>query len=448
MQLDELILLIKEEKNLKKISEEISHFHPYDIASIFDELELEERLKLYKIIDDHDLGEIFSYLDDASVYIEEMSVHQAANIINEMDSDDATDIISDVDSDIKEEILSYVDEEQREDIELLSQYDENQAGSIMINNYIEVESNLSVNKAMKKVICEAPNVSDLTTIFITDNKKLLGVINLKELIIAKAPLTVNDIMHDNFNYVSPYDDINDALNLVRDYDIYSLPVLYNGELVGIITMDDALTALVNETSDDYAKLSGLTEEEESDESIFASLKKRIPWLSILLILDFFVSMIISSFEKTIETRYVLVFFQSIILGLAGNAGTQALAVSVRKISLRELEGKKAISHLFTELKTGFSMGIILGILAFGLVAFFLVIRQDPAHLKIGFIVGLSIFVAMSFSSLFGGLIPLLFDKLHIDPAVASGPFITTLNDVLAVVIYFGIATIMIAVGFI
>ncbi len=445
----EIIDLIKNEESLETLAEALKHYHPFDIASSFGDLEQEDRAKLYKILDSKELGEIFSYIEDASEYLEEISINHAASIITEMDNDDAADVLSQASDEMREEILSHLDDEQRADIIDLVQYEDNQAGSIMDKTFIAVASGITVNKAMKQVIKEAPEVSDIDTIFVTKDKKLLGVITLKELIIAKSPTTVDEIMDEKFHFVSPEADLEDTLKIIKDYDIYSLPVIENEELIGIITMDDALLAMVDESMDDYAKLSGLTSEESPDESVFQSLKKRIPWLAILLILDFFVSMVISTFENTIAQKYVLVFFQSVILGLAGNAGTQALAVSIRKISQGELDSKVRVGkHLFNEFKTGLSMGVILGIIALLAVTLFLFIKKEPAYFNVAIVVSVAIVSAMSLSSLFGSLIPLLFEKLHIDPAVASGPFITTINDILAVVIYFGIASIMIFMGFI
>lgn len=447
--MDKIIELINTENDPIILKEKLNTYHPYDIGQAFLLLDDEKRKLVYEIFDTKEMAEIISYIDTECDFLEDLNASDVANIISEMEPDDAKDIISDISDKAKDEILSYLDEETREDILELTSYEDYQAGSIMINNYLSIDSSTSVNHAMKEVIKRAPFVEDIDTIFVTNNNILVGIVSLKELICAKSPLTLNDIMDENFIYVDAFSDIIDAINLVKDYDIYSLPVLENKSLVGIITMDDAMSKLVDESIDNYAKLSGLTSDLGANSNILESLKKRIPWLAVLLVLNFFVSIVSSSFEGIINEKNVLVLFQSVILGLAGNAGTQSLAVTIRKISQSEFDTKrKTIKHLLIELKTGIFLGLILGILALGFVSFILFVRNDRDCLKIGIIVGLAILLSMSLSSLIGGLIPIIFDKLKIDPAIASGPFITTINDVMAIIIYFSIASIMLLTQFI
>ncbi len=447
--MEELVELIKTIDDLIELENKISQYHPYDIANIFDRIDKDDRKKLYQLFDEHKLADIFSYIDEPSDFASELGSHHLANIINQMNSDDAADTLNEMEEEKVEEILSLIDKEQREEIIELVKYEDSQTGSIMDTNFIQVTPDDDVKVALKKVIAFAPDCEDIENIFVIKNEMLMGILDIKKLITAKHPTLVSDIMAENFHYASPKDDVDVTIKMIKDYDIYTLPIIDNEKMIGVVTMDDALMTMVYESNDDYAKFSGLTSEEEQYESTIKSVKKRIPWLAILLVLDFFVTMVVSTFEQTIQALPILVFFQTVILGLAGNAGTQSLAVSVRKLGQGELKkGKTIIVHLLNELFTGISLGIILGLSAFCFVSLFLFLRGETQFWIVSFSVSLAIFIAMGFSSLFGALIPILFDKLKIDPAVASGPFITTLNDIIAVLIYFGISTLIINCYFI
>ena len=242
--------------------------------------------------------------------------------------------------------------------------------------------------------------------------------------------------------------MSECISKLKDYSENSIPVLNRShKIVGVITSDIVIDATEEEMAEDYAKLGGLSEEEDIDESIFKSVKKRVPWLIILLFLGFIVSNVTGSFETVIATLPVVVFFQSTILDMAGNVGTQSLAVTIR--NLTDDESRKKINKgIFKEIKVGFLNGLCIGIIAFILVIAYLAIKQQEitpgngysflASMKISGIISFALLCAMTISNLIGTLFPLLLHKIHVDPAVASGPFITTVNDIIAVVIYYGL----------
>jgi magnesium transporter len=255
-------------------------------------------------------------------------------------------------------------------------------------------------------------------------------------------------MNTNFQWANVDQDIEESLKIIKDYDVYELPILENGILKGIITMDDATDALIDVAEEDYAKFAGLTEEEETNESVFKSIKKRLPWLSILLILDIFVTIIISQFEYlfTIDSMTILVIFQPMILGLAGNCGTQSLAVTIRKISNYQLDHKKPIlSHIGRELSLGFITGLVLAITSFILTLLVLLLKQNNNQniFVLATVVSIALFVSIVVANTVGSLIPIILNKCGVDPAVASGPFITTINDISSITIYFTLATLLI-----
>lgn len=450
---EELKVIIASENDDDAKKSDILQYHESDIADALEELEESERLTLYRILGDEIVSEIFAYLENVEEYIEEISSEKAADIIELMDADDAIDILDELDEEDREEIVSLMEPEVVEDIELIEQYSEDEIGSKMTNNFILISKTYRVKEAMKKVIKEAAENDNVSIIYVEDEfGKFFGALDLRDLIIARENDRLIDIIKQNYPSFYATEIVSEIIADLKDYGLDSYPILNeNDEVIGVLTAADVSETVDEEMKDDYAKLAGLTEEEDLDESVFTSVKKRLPWLIVLLFMGLMVSGLISSFEDVVKTLPMIVFFQSLILGMAGNTGTQSLAVTIRLISDEEVSRKEILKTIFKEVRIGFFNGIILGSLAFGFVFLFLyftnqgvtsdVFVLDEA-LKAAFIVGISLLIAMTICSVIGSIIPIIFKKIKIDPAVASGPFITTINDVLAVVIYYGLATLM------
>lgn len=450
---EELKVIIASENDDDAKKSDILQYHESDIADALEELEKSERLMLYRILGDEIVSEIFAYLENVEEYIEEISSEKAADIIELMDADDAIDILDELDEEDREEIVSLMEPEVVEDIELIEQYGEDEIGSKMTNNFILISKTYRVKEAMKKVIKEAAENDNVSIIYVEDEfGKFFGALDLRDLIIARENDRLIDIIKQNYPSFYATEIVSEIIADLKDYGLDSYPILNeNDEVIGVLTAADVSETVDEEMKDDYAKLAGLTEEEDLDESVFTSVKKRLPWLIVLLFMGLMVSGLISSFEDVVKTLPMIVFFQSLILGMAGNTGTQSLAVTIRLISDEEVSRKEILKTIFKEVRIGFFNGIILGSLAFGFVFLFLyftnqgvtsdVFVLDEA-LKAAFIVGISLLIAMTICSVIGSIIPIIFKKIKIDPAVASGPFITTINDVLAVVIYYGLATLM------
>lgn len=423
--------LSKEEKS-KKVLE----LDPHLVA---EELEKLENPDLF--IDNLNLdaiSTILQYTDEefAAGILEKLDVGEAADILNEMSPDDATDIILELEN--KDDVLDEVDES----IKILSKYDDDETGSIMTTEMITANPNESALEVFERLVHNAADLEAIDTVYVIMESNLIGIVDLKKLISA-GDKKVGNIMNTNFQYALSTDLIEDTIKKIKNYDLESIAVLENSKLVGIVSLDDAMERYSDELEEDIAKFAGLTEEEDIDEGIFSSIKKRVPWLLILLILDLVVSMIISRYEALVGGIPILVSFQPVILGLSGNAGTQSLAVCIRGISNDELNGKKAFLHMFKESIIGSILGTIIGIGIFAVVLIFLNIKGgDYNVLRVSITVGLSTLVALIFSSFFGAAFPLALNKMKIDPAMASGPFITTINDCIAILIYFGLATIL------
>lgn len=440
---------LEKNKDLKVLKANLRKLHPYDVASSFPLLTEDKRKKLYTLFDNEQLADIFSYLEDSSKYLEELNNSQVASILEEMEPDDAADALSDMVEATSKAVYELLEKDTQEELESLTRYEEGTAGAIMNTNYISFTSGIDIKEAMRIVVKEAPKAETINTSFvILETGELLGTIDLKKLIVTKSPCKIDNIMNTNFQWGNVGQDVEDIIKTIKDYDIYELPILQDGILKGIITMDDATDALIEEADEDYARFAGLTEEEEINESVYKSIKKRLPWLAILLVLDIFVSIIISQFEYlfAIDSMIVFVIFQPMILDAAGNCGTQSLAVTIRKISDYQLDETKPIMrHIGREFSLGLITGLLLGVISFIVSILILLMQTDFGQniFMVSFIVSLSIFVAVTVGNTIGSLIPILLNRIGIDPAVASGPFITTINDISAIAIYFTLATLLI-----
>lgn len=433
--------------------EKILQYHENDIADMLEELDSNQRAILYKLLGDENLAEVLSYAEDVEELVEELSVEHAADIIEKMDADDAIDVLEELEEDQRAEIVALMDKSSTADIHMIKKYNDNQIGSRMTNNYITILNVDTVKSAMKKVIKEAAINDNVSNIYVLNaSDSLIGVIELRELIIARENDDLNRITKKNYPFFYATDEVEDCIVKFKDYALDSYPILdQNGKLIGVITSDDVVEVLDDELGDDYAKLAGLTEEEELKDSVFESVKKRLPWLIILLVLGLFQSFAMTAFESIVAALPIIVFFQTLVLSMSGNSGTQSLAVTIRLLS-SQIDGKKQIAKTaFKELRTGFINGLALGILAFVIVFIFMFVTKQSIGtevyhvqdaIKASGIVAISLVIAMTLSSCVGTLIPILFLKLGIDPAVASGPFITTISDVTALLIYYGLAYLL------
>lgn len=452
---EELIKLIHE-SDIETLKKELQNYHNNDIAKVQPDLSEEDQEKLLKALDEEDLSDVVSYVEDFDEFIENMDTETVADIIEGMDVDDAVDALEELDEEEQEEILAKIeDKELVEDIKLIKSYEDEEIGSKMTTNFIVVDRDILVKDAMKVVIKEAEEHDNIMTIYVKDtDNKFYGSIDLKELIIARKNQSIEDIIHTSYPFVYAHELIDECLTKIKEYALNLVPVLDDDDiLIGVITSDDIVEVVDEELGEDYAKLAGLTEEEELDESIFESCKKRLPWLALLMFLAMVVSILISSFEAAISKIAVIVFFQSMILGMAGNCGTQSLAVTIRVLTDEEIDAKKILQIIFKELRIGLLNGFLLGLLSFVSVFAFLYVSKKPIiagddvfilsdALQVSFIVALSLFVALAIATVVGTVIPILLKKLKIDPAVASGPFISTINDICAVIIYYGLTTLL------
>ena len=433
-----------------ELAEKLSDYHENDLADALADLTAEERRKLYAILGVEQVAEIFSYLDDAEPYLKELPPEEAAQVVSHMDSDDAVDALDDLEEEDKEKIvhqMDKVDKDAADDVKLLLSYDEDEIGSCMTTNYICIRKDMTIRQAMSELVKQAGENDNISTLYVVDeNEHFYGAIDLKDLIVARADDSLEKLIARSYPYVTDHEKISDSIDRIVDYAERSLPVLNeSGKLLGIITSADVVELVDDQMGDDYAKLGGLTSEEDLNEGVFQSVKKRLPWLVALLFLGMLVSSVVGAFESVVAVLPIVICFQSMVLDMAGNVGTQSLAVTIRVLVDENLTTSKKLHLLFKEMRVGLVNGALLAVMALGFLGvyihFFKAYAWGQAFLLSG-CVGISLIVAMVISSLVGTVIPMLFHKIHIDPAVASGPLITTINALVAVVVYYGLAMIV------
>ena len=297
---------------------------------------------------------------------------------------------------------------------------------------------------MHELVIQAGDNDNISTIYVVDEEdKFCGAIDLKDLIVARDYEELDDIISYSYPYLLDHEEISESIEKIKDYAEDSLPVLNSQKkIIGILTAQDVIEAVDEEMGEDYAKLAGLTAEEDLKETTAESMKKRLPWLIILLFLGMGVSTVVGAFEGVVAVLPIVICFQSLILDMAGNVGTQSLAVTIRVLMDEELTGKDKFTLIIKEMKVGFSNGLLLGIMSLIFLGAYIWLFKKYtifSAFMIAGCVGVSLMVAMLISSMVGTLVPLFFNKIKVDPAVASGPLITTVNDLVAVITYYGLA---------
>ena len=427
----------------------LEDFHENDLADVFPDLSVAERRKLCRILNLDMLADIFEYIDEkqAAEYLDEMDVRKAAAILSRMETDAVVDVLRMIPKEKRALLLELMDDEARKDMAVIAAFDDEEIGSRMTTNYIEIRENLTVKQAMTELVSQAAKNDNISTIFmVTADHTFYGAMDLKDLITARQDTRLEDLIVTSYPYVYGHELIDDCIEKLKDYSENSIPILDNdNKLLGVITSQSIVDLVDDEMGEDYAMFAGLTAEEDLKEPLKESMKKRLPWLLVLLALGTVVSSVVGVFEQVVSQLTIIMCFQSLILDMAGNVGTQSLAVTIRVLMDESLTGKQKVELVFKEMRIAFSNGAILGILSFLVLGLYIALFKGKTWTfayAVSGCIGLSLMVAMVISGAVGTLIPLFFKKINIDPAVASGPLITTINDLVAVVAYYGLCGIL------
>ena len=370
----DIVRILKSNRSDEVIRKKLSKYHENDIADAVKLLDKDTRIRLYKILGVEWTAEVFSYLEDTPEYIEELSVDEAADVLEKMDADDAVDILDNVSEEERQALISHMEKDAKEDVCLIYSYNDDEIGSKMTTNFICINNRQTIKGAMKELVSQAEENDNVNTIYVVDDNNIYyGAIDLKDLIVAREYQKLEDIISTSYPYVYAHEKMSECIEDLKDYSEDSIPVLNKDkEIIGVITSSDIVEAVDEEMSDDYAKLAGLTEENDLTEGLFASMKKRLPWLILLLFLGMGVSSVVGIFENVVSQLAIIVCFQSLILDMAGNVGTQSLAVTIRVLMDENISAKQKLEFVLKEMRIGFANGLLLGSMEFVLLGIYII----------------------------------------------------------------------------
>lgn len=445
---EDIVKLIKGPLTPKMKQQNLLSYHEKDISDALCLLGADDRKHLYTLLDAEWIAEILEYSDDSTIYLNEIPIQKRMAVLSHFETVEMLDYIREMDKDSRDIILDLLDSEKKREFLLLNSFNEDEIGSKLTSNYVAIDFGISVKEAMSSLIRQANDNDNISTIYVLDkNQIFLGAIDLKDLIIAREGTDLEKIITTSYPYVYATEQIDDCLSRIKDYSEDSIPVLDNeNKLIGVLTSQTIMELVDDEMSEDYAKFAGLSSEEDLNEPLRKSIMKRLPWLMVLLVLGMFVSSIVGVFEKVVAQLPLIIAFQSLILDMAGNVGTQSLAVTIRVLVDENIGKKQKFFLVCKETRIGFVNGMILGILSFVMVGVYLALLKSQTvnmAFSISACTGIALLVSMILSSMSGTLIPLMFIKMKIDPAVASGPLITTINDLVAVITYYCLVWVLI-----
>ena len=433
------LILNKNNKEIKKI---VKTLHYADLAELINELKFDESLYLLKLIDSDKTSDVLTELDDdlRERVLKEFSEKEIAGEIKELDSDDAVDILSELSEEKKEKVISFIkDENITENIRELLNYDEDTAGGLMAKELISVNENWSVLKCLREIRKQAKDITRVHSIYVLNKKEeLIGRLSLKDLIMSPSKKKIKQIYIPKVDYVNVNDSTEDVAKLMRKYDLEAIPVINDDrQLLGRITIDDIVDFIKDEAEEDYLLAAGVSNDVEADDSILELSKARLPWLILGLFGGLGSVFILESFEEIMasESLRALFFYTPLIAAMAGNVGVQSSAIVVQGLANDVIKGS-VLKRLIKEVSLTVLNGIILSLLIIG----FGQIVNQPIEMSLT--ISLSMIFVIIVAALIGTAVPIILDKLDIDPAIATGPFITTGNDVIGILLFFYTAKII------
>ncbi|CEP84723.1 magnesium transporter [Paraclostridium sordellii] len=437
-----------ENNKILELRELMEEYHNRDIFDILESLDEDKQIKLFEILPIDMAASILDETDSEFFkhILSKLNTEHKANILEMMSLDDMADILAELDESEREEIINLLNQEDAQDVKELLIYEEESAGGIMTTGYIAIKKDMTAKEAIAYMREQAEDAETIYYIYVVDNlEKLVGVLSLRELIIAREDIVVEDLMSENIISVYVDEDREKAVKLVSKYDLIAIPVVSRDEtLKGIITVDDVIDVIEEEASEDMYKFAGTSEQErdiieqnnvDPKDQVISSFKARIPWLVITLIGGFLATLILSSFDYVIDSKYFpLIYFVPIVTGMGGNIGTQASALTVMALSNKHLNFKNVLLEGLVGVFTGIICSLIIGIATYVFVK----------DINIVLIVSLSLLINMIIGAMIGSSMPMLFKKFDVDPSIVSGPLIATALDIIGMTIYFLITTIILS----
>lgn len=442
----ERLKYIIETRDEESARQQLSDLHPADIAELYQELDIDQAEFLYRLLDDEIAADVLMELDedDRHKLLANMPAEEIAKqFIEHLDTDDAVDIIQELDEEDRDEILSHIDDvEQAGDIIDLLKYDDDTAGGLMGTEMITVNENWSMPECIKEMRMQAEEMDEIYYVYVVDDdNKLRGVLPLKKLITHPSVSKIKHVMEENPVAVKADTPIDEVALDFEKYDLVAMPVIDSiGRLLGRITVDDVMDRVRESTERDYQLASGLSSDVETDDTLFTQTKARLPWLLIGMLGGIGNSLILGNFEAGFTADPTLALFIPLIGGTGGNVGTQSSAIVVQGLANGSLDIKNATRQLVKELGVGLINGCIISLLVFG----YNFIKLGSDHQVTTIAVSLSLLAVVLFASVFGTFVPLTLERFKIDPALATGPFISITNDIIGMVIYMSISTLLLS----
>ena len=432
-----------EVSNDKAIVALFEEMHYADIAEILDELSFDNVVYIIKLLDSEKTSAVLMELDEdiREKTLQNLSAKEIAEEVEELDSDDAADIIGELSQERQEAVLSKIeDEEHVKEIEELLAYDEDSAGGLMAKELVKVNENWTVLKCVREMRAQAEEVTRVHSIYVVDdNDKLKGRLSLKDLLITSTKTAISEVYIPKVDFVNVHDNLDEVSNKMRKYDLEAIPVIdNNGVLLGRITIDDIVDVIKEEADKDYQLAAGLTQDVEADDSILQLTKARLPWLFLGLLGGVGAFLIMVLFENTFDENAVLFFFTPLIAAMAGNVGVQSSAIIVQGLANDDVKGS-INSRLVKEMLLAALNGVVLALVLFVFVWFY------EGKINTALAISVSLVAVIIVAGLIGTFVPLFLNKRGIDPAIATGPFITTSNDIFGILIYFMIAKLILGI---
>jgi len=448
---DEILELIAEKK-YTRLRTLLSEMNPADIAEIFDEANKKDIPIIFRILPKELAAEVFAYLetDKQQLLIEALSDNELRDVMDELFMDDTVDIIEEMPANVAKRILKQTDASTRKMINKLLAYPEDSAGSIMTTEYIDLKKDMTVDEAFDRIRLLGVETESIFTCYVIDKKRrLFGVVTVKDLLLSAKDTIIEDIMDENIIFANTFDDKEEVANQFTKYDLFMLPVVdKENRLVGIVTVDDAIDVIEEEATEDMEIMAAIvpTEKTYFKSGVFETFKSRIPWLLLLMISATFTGAIISTYEERLTLFPALIAFMPMLMNTAGNAGSQSSVTVIRGLSLGDIEFKNIFKVIWKEIRVGLLCSIALSIVNFAKMWFIdykWLNNFDSGHQILEIvIVCAALLLTVVIAKIIGGVLPILAKKIGFDPAVMASPFITTLVDAIALMIYFNFATML------
>lgn len=435
-----IIKALKENKK-KEIDAILDELQPYDIAQIYEALPEKHRKRFLLYLNIEMLADLMGELDTEEQIdvLNKLGIEKKNKVLDEMDNDVLASLLHELSPEKKEALLSGMKKSESKIVQDIMNYPPETAGRLMTNRFVWIRDYYTVREAVEKLKVFAEFAETISYLYVIDHKrKLVGVVSYRDLLLAEPDDRIRNIMYERVISVLDTTDQEEVARMIERYDFLAIPVVNEDNvLVGIVTVDDIIDVVIQEATEDIEKLSASGKSIDFDTKALVAAYRRLPWLILLLFIGVLSGSIISSFEETLALVVPLAFFMPMISGMTGNTGTQSLAVVVRGLSYNDLEKKAILKLILREFLVGFIIGLVCGIII-AVIAF--IWQGNPV---LGLVVGASLFLTLIIGTLAGTIIPICLYRINIDPAIASGPLITTLNDIISLFIYFGIATMFI-----